>query len=159
MFEPHRHAPACVYALADCLDAILATCEDMRSTTSRPNPISASHLDRAVLALVLQARRSIRELDPLQAGLVHGCANFLVATSGLPINRPSSDPVLPEMSLPVGDDHLIAEHVRLGVLAQLAGNLLDLLEAHYVLYDDEQLMESEALISGIARVERHSHAP
>lgn len=108
---------------------------------------------------MLQARRSIRELDPLQAGLVHGCANFLVATSGLPINRPSSDPVLPEMSLPVGDDHLIAEHVRLGVLAQLAGNLLDLLEAHYVLYDDEQLMESEALISGIARVERHSHAP
>ena len=66
MFEPHRHAPACVYALADCLDAILATCEDVRSTTRRPNPISPANLDRAVLALVLEARRCIRELDPLQ---------------------------------------------------------------------------------------------
>jgi hypothetical protein len=29
MFEQHRHAPACVYALADSLDAILAICEDL----------------------------------------------------------------------------------------------------------------------------------
>jgi hypothetical protein len=159
MFEPHRHAPACVYALADCLDAILATCEDMQSTTSKPNPINAAHLDRTVLTLVLQARRSIRELDPLQAGLVHGCANFLVATSRLAINRPASDPDLPEKSLPVGDDYLIAGHAGLGVLAQLAGNLLDILEAHYVLYDDEQHPESEALITGIGRAERHSHGP
>lgn len=157
MLEPHRHAPACVYALADCLDAILATCEDVRSTTRRPNPISPSHLDRAVLALVLEARRCIRELDPLQPGLVHGCANFLVATTTLAINRPSSGPVAPEI-FPVGDDHLIAGHVRLGGLAQLAGILLDVLEAHYVLYDDKQLIESESLISGIAP-ERHSHAP
>jgi len=63
------------------------------------------------------------------------------------------------MFLPIGDDHLIAGHVRLGVLAQLAGNLLDILEAHYLLYDDEQHIESEALIGGIARVERHGHAP
>src|SRR5262245_46106217 len=97
MFEPHRHAPACVYALADCLDAILATCEDLRSTISRPNSISASHLDRAVLALVLHARRCIREFDPLQAGLVHGCANFLVATSGLAVNCPASGPVPSDM--------------------------------------------------------------
>jgi hypothetical protein len=149
MLEPHRHAPACVYALADCLDAILATCEDLRSATSRLNPISPSRLDCAVLALVLQARRCIRELDPLQPALVHGCANFLVATSSLAIDRPSSRPALPEIFLAVADDHLIAGYVRLGVLAQLAGNLLDILEAHYVLYDNEQLIESEPLISGI----------
>jgi hypothetical protein len=145
MFQPHHHAPACVYALADSLDAILATCEDLRSATSKPNPISPSHLDRGMIALALQARRCIRALDPLQSGLVHGCANFLVATSGLALNGPSSDASSPEIFLPVADDHLIAGHVNLGVIAQLAGNLLDILEAHYVLYDDEQHSESEWL--------------
>jgi hypothetical protein len=158
MFEPHRHAPACVYALADCLDAILATCEDLRSTTSSPNPISPSRLDLAVLALVRQARRCIRELDPLQPGLVHGCANFLVATSSLVIDPPSR-PALAEIFLPVGDDHLIAGYVRLGVLAQLAGNLLDILEGHYVLYENEQLIESQSSNQRDCPVERHSHAP
>jgi len=159
MFEPHRHAPVCVYTLADCLDAILATCEDLRSATSRPKPISPSDLDHAVLALVLQARRCIGELDPLQPGLVHGCANFLVATSGIAMYSPTSGPAGPEIFLPVADDHLFAGHLRLGVLAQLAGNLLDILEAHYVLYDDRQLFESESLNSGIAPAERHTHAP
>jgi len=158
MFEPQRHAPACVYELADCLDAILATCEDVRSTTRRPNPIRPAHLDHAVLGLALEARRCMRELDPLQPGLVHGCADFLVATSTLASDHPSWGPV-PQIFPPVGDDDVIAEHARLGVLAQLAGNLLDILEAHYVLYDDEQLIESESLISGIASVERHGHAP
>jgi len=59
----------------------------------------------------------------------------------------------------VADDHLFAGHLRLGVFAQLAGNLLDILEAHYVLYDDRQLFESESLNSGIAPAERHTHAP
>ena len=158
MFEPQRHAPACVYELADCLDAILATCEDVRSTTRRPNPIRPAHLDHAVLGLALEARRCMRELDPLQPGLVHGCANFLVATSTLAGDCPASGPV-PQIFSPVGDADLIAGHVHLGVLAQLAGNLLDILEAHYVLYDDEQLIESEPLISGNAPVDRHSHAP
>jgi hypothetical protein len=85
----------------------------------------------------------------LQPELVHGCANFLVATSSLAIDRPSLRPALPEIFLAVADDHLIAGYVRLGVLAQLAGNLLDILEAHYVLYDNAQLIESEPLISGI----------
>ena len=158
MFEPHRHAPACVYALADCLDAILATCEDLRSTTSRPKRISPSDLDHAVLALVLQARRCIRELDPMQPGLVQGCANFLVATSSVAINSPTSRRAVPAIFLPVADDHLFAGHLRLGVLAQLAGNLLDILEAHYVLYDDRQRIESDSLNSEIASVARHSHA-
>jgi hypothetical protein len=155
MFEPHSHTPACVYALADCLDAILATCEDLRNTTGKP--ICPSHLDRAVLALVSQARRCIRELGPLEPALVHECANFLVATSGF--NGPSSDPPLSGSFLLVADDHLISGHVRLGVLAQLAGNLLDTLEAHYVVYDEGQLIEAESLINEIAPVERHSHSP
>jgi hypothetical protein len=159
MFEPDRHAPACVYALADSLDAILAACEDLPSTTSKPALISPSHLTRAVVAIVLQARRHIRELDPLEPGLVQGCANFLVATSEVAINRSSSDPAQPEKFLLVADDHRSAEHMSLGIIAQLAGNLLDILEAHYVLYDDEQLTESEPSIRGIAPVERRSHAP
>jgi len=49
--------------------------------------------------------------------------------------------------------------VRLGVLAQLAGNLLDILEGHYVLYENEQLIESQSLNQRDCPVERHSHAP
>jgi hypothetical protein len=94
----------------------------------------------------------------LQPGLVHGCANFLVATSGVAITSPTSEPALPEIFLPLADDHLFAGYLRLGVLGQLAGNLLDILEAHYVLYDDRQLIESESPIRGNAPVGRHSHA-
>src|SRR5262249_57664293 len=90
-------------------------------------PISLSHLDRRVIAIVLQARRRIREFDPLQHELLHGCAQFLVATTGLAINRPLSDdlqPATPEISLPIADDHLIGRAPRLGVLSRPAGNRL-----------------------------------
>jgi hypothetical protein len=157
MFEQHRHAPAGVYALADSLDAILAMCEDLQSTAR--GPICLSHLDHRVIAIVLQARRRISEFDPLQHELLHGCAQFLVATTGLAINRSDDlQPATPEISQPIADDHLIGGSVRLGVLAQLAGNLLDILEAHYVLYDDEQHKENESIIGGIAPAERRSHA-
>jgi hypothetical protein len=134
-------------------------CEDLQSTAS--GPISLSHLDHRVIAIVLQARRRISEFDPLQHELLHGCAQFLVATTGLAINRPLSydlQSATPDISQPIADDHLIGGGLRLGVLAQLAGNLLDILEAHYVLYDDEQHKESESRIGGIAPTERHSHA-
>jgi hypothetical protein len=65
---------------------------------------------------------------------------------------------VPESFLRVADDHLISGRLRLGVLAQLAGNLLDILEAHYVVYDEGQLIEGESLINEIAPVERHSHS-
>jgi hypothetical protein len=158
MFEQHLHAPACVYALADSLDATLAMCEDLQSTTSEA--FNLLRVDRAAVTLVLRARQCIRELDPLQPDLVHGCAQFLVATSGLASDHPSADNLhsaTPQISLPLADDHLIGGHVRLGVLAHLAGNLLDILEAHYVLYEDEQLRDNEPLIDGIAPVERYSH--
>jgi len=94
----------------------------------------------------------------LQPGLVQRCANFLVATSGVAINSPTSRRAAPAIFLPVADEHLFAGHLRLGVLAQLAGNLLDILEAHYVLYDDRQRIESDSPNSETASVARHSHA-
>jgi hypothetical protein len=38
----------------------------------------------------------------------------------------------------ISDDYLIGRQMPLGVLAQLAGAMLDTLEAHFVLYGDER---------------------
>src|SRR5262249_21033888 len=146
-----RDVPACVYALANCLDAILASCEDLQSTT--PEPSTLFPLERAAVAHVLQARQHIREFDPFHPGLVHGCAHFLVATNQLathwqPDNlHPAS--TTQQRLLPLADDHLIGGQVHLCVLAYEAGKLLDALETHFLLYDDhyddEQLPEGEPL--------------
>ena len=50
----------------------------------------------------------------------------------------SGEPVHPQLkSLSVSDRHLIGAQMPLGALAHLAGTMLDVLEAHYVLYDDQ----------------------
>lgn len=145
MFERDRDVPACVYALADSLDAVLATCEDLQSTTTEPSTLLP--LERVAVTHVLQARQRICEFDPLQPGLVHGCASFLVATAQFGKYLKSDILELasttPQSFLPLPDDHLIAGQVCLSVLACEAGKLLDALEDHFLLYDDEQSPESE----------------
>ena len=151
MYARDRDVPACVYALANCLDAVLASCEDLQSTTAQPSTLLP--LEHAAVAHVLQARQHIREFDPFQPGLVHSCAHFLVATSQLTtdLQSDSLDPAATTQQwfLPLADDHLIGGHVRLSVLAYEASKLLDALEAHFLLYDDryddEQLPEDEPL--------------
>src|SRR5262249_1133858 len=61
MYERDRDVPACVYALANCLDAILASCEDLQSTTADPSTLVP--LEHTAVAHVLQARQHIREFD------------------------------------------------------------------------------------------------
>jgi hypothetical protein len=145
MFERDRDVPACVCALADSLDAILASCEDLQSTTAEPSTLLP--LERDAVTHVLQARQRIGEFDPFQPGLVHGCAHFLVATTQLATHLKSDNPesasTTQERFLPVPDDYLIGGLVPLSVLAYEAGKLLDALEAHFLLYDDEQLPESD----------------
>jgi len=145
MYERDRDVPACVYALANCLDAILASCEDLQSTTADPSTLVP--LEHAAVARVLQARQHIREFDPSQPGLVHGCAHFLVATNQLATHLQSDDldsaSTTQQRFLLRADDHLIGGQVHLSVLAYEAGKLLDALEAHFLLYDDEQLLENE----------------
>ena len=160
MLERDRDVPTCVYALADCLDAILASCEDLQTTTAEPSPLSP--IEHAAVAHVLQARQRIREFDPLQPGLVHGCAHFLVATSQLETQLQSdnldSASTTQQSLLPCADDHLIGGQARLGVLANEAGKLLDALEAHFLLYD-EQLPESEPFDYWATVEESHVRKP
>ena len=142
MFERHEHAPSCVYLLADSLDSILAACEDLLTL-----PIEPSHLLRLELAAVthvLQARRYIEELDAGEPTPVDQCVLFLTGTAALDLGHLRSGRSLhPKTGLsvnrPISDDYLIGRQIPLGVLAQLAGTLLDALEAHFVLYGDEHV--------------------
>src|SRR5262245_47916280 len=150
MYERDRDVPACVYELANCLDAILASCEDLQSTTAEPSTLMP--LERLAVAHVLQAHQHIHKFDPFRPGLVHDCAHFLVATSQLSAHLQSDNTASSSQQrfLPLADDHLIGGQVRLSELADEAGKLLDALEAHFLLYDedfdDEQLPESEPLV-------------
>jgi len=141
MFERHQHAPRCVYLLADSLDSILAACEDMLA--ERPDTTDLIRLELAAITHVLQARRYVEEIDTGEPALIDQCVLFLTGTaaldlehlrSGRSLRSPSS---ASEAGAPISDSHLIGRQVPLGVLAQLAGAMLDALEAYFVLYEDE----------------------
>jgi hypothetical protein len=142
MIERHHQAPACVYDLADSLDGILASCEDLQSATIELTRFPA--LAHVAIKHVLQARRYIRELDPWQPQLVDSCAHFIMGTGAMASCQPADQ--IPEhadmagrVSLPLADHDLIGGHVPLSVLAHLAGTLLDVLEAQFALYDDDTI--------------------
>jgi hypothetical protein len=139
MFERHEHASRCVYLLADSLDSILAACEDLPSQHT-------SHrlrLELAAITHVLQARRYIEEIDATEPTLVDQCVLFLTGTAALDLEhlrsgRPAHVQRAMSESVLISDDYLIGRQMPLGVLAQLAGTMLDTLEAHFVLYSGEQ---------------------
>ena len=141
MVERHEYAPKCVYLLADSLDSVLAACEDLPS-----QHIERGHLLRLELAAithVLQARRYIEEIDAREPTLVDQCVLFLTGTAALDLEHLRSgraahvQRAMPE-SVAISDDYLIGRQMPLGALAQLAGTMLDTLEAHFVLYGGEQ---------------------
>jgi hypothetical protein len=134
MSERHQHAPRCVPLLADSLDSILAACEDLLIPRAE-----RFRLELAAITHVLQARRHMEELDAVEPEVLDQCALFLAGTASLELARVrSGEPVHPQLkSLSVSDSYLIGGHMPLGALAHLAGTVLDVLEAHYVLYDDQ----------------------
>ena len=141
MFERHEHASRCVYLLADSLDSILAACEDLPSQHIEPSHLL--RLELAAITHVLQARRYIEEIDATEPTLIDQCVLFLTGTAALDLEhlrsgRPAHfQRAMPESVL-ISDDYLIGRQMPLGVLAQLAGTMLDALEAHFVLYGGEQ---------------------
>ena len=138
MVERHEYAPRCVYLLADSLDSILAACEDLLGQPVEPSQIL--RLELAAITHVLQARRCIEEIDANEPTLVDQCVLFLAGTAAFDLEhlRSGRSPrPLQSTGLSITDDYLIARQMPLRVLAQLAGAMLDALEAHFVLYDDE----------------------
>jgi hypothetical protein len=138
MSERHQHAPKYVYLLADSLDSILAACEDLLG-----QHVERSHvlrLELAAITHVLQARRYIEEIDANEPTLVDRCVLFLTGTAALDLeDLRSSRAAQPAQAtgLSISDDYMIGRQMPLLVLAQLAGAMLDALEAHFVLYGDE----------------------
>jgi hypothetical protein len=160
MIERHHQAPACVYGLADSLDGILASCEDLQSTMVELARFPA--LELAAIKHVLQARRYIRELDPWQPQIVDMCAHFLMGTGAIASCHLADE--IPEradtaVSLPLADHDLIGGHVPLSALAHLAGTLLDVLEAQFALYDDDAFdTESSPLPRTTATADHHQQS-
>ena len=139
MSERHQHAPRCVSLLADSLDSILAVCEDLLIPKANASP-ERFRLELAAITHVVQARRHMEELDAMESGVLDQCSIFFAGTASLELARVRSrEPVHPQLkSLAVSDSYLIGGQMPLGALAHLAGTMLDVLEAHYVLYDDQE---------------------
>src|SRR5262245_43650481 len=146
MIKRDCDASACVYGLADSLDGILASCEDLQKTAMSPSELRA--LELAVIKYVLQARRYIREFDPWQPQLVTSCAHFLMATAALTSDsleggKPEREGIAAKRVSP--EDHdLIGGQVPLNVVRHLAGTLLDVLEAQFALFEEDVVVEESA---------------
>jgi hypothetical protein len=142
MFERHQHAPRCVYVLADSLDSILAACEDLLVQSCEPSYLL--RLELIAITHVLQARRAIQEIEETEPGLVDQCVLFLTGTAALDLEHlrsgrsPHNREVISTIP-PIGQHHLIGRQVPLNILAEVAGTMLDVLEAHFVLYGDEDV--------------------
>jgi hypothetical protein len=80
----------------------------------------------------------MEELDVVEPEVLDQCTLFLAGTASLEFARVrSGEPVHPQLkSLSVSDSYLIGAQMPLGALAHVAGTMLEVLEAHYVLYDD-----------------------
>jgi hypothetical protein len=124
--------------LADSLDSILAACEDLLIPKADASS-QRFRLELAAITHVLQAHRHMEELDAMEPEVLDQCALFLAGTASLELARVRSrEPVHPQLkSLSVSDSYLIGGQMPLGALAHVAGAMLDVLEAHYVLYDDQ----------------------
>jgi hypothetical protein len=140
MLERQSQAPACVYRLADSLDTVLAACEDLVKGSLEPN--SAIGLELAAVTHIMQARRLIDELAPLEPAVMDQCTVFLAGTSPFaPEYFGRGNLAHPPRGV-FGGNHgseqaLIGNAMPIGVVAQLAAAMLDTLEAFYVLYADD----------------------
>jgi hypothetical protein len=145
MSKPAEHGPHSVYALADSLDSILAACEDLLTLDADANRMFRSEL--AAITHVMQARRHAEDLDVSDLRLHDHCALFLAGTAELAGDRLRNNASCLEPStIPASDNHKIAGRVPLGALAELAGALLDALEEHFVLYEEQPPPASGALL-------------
>jgi hypothetical protein len=163
MSERHQHASRCVYNLADSLDSILAACEDLLAGHSEP-----SHLLRIELSAithVLQARRYIEDLDAAEPALLDQCVLFLAGTAAFDLEHlRSGRPLHPHLpaspDLRISESYMVGRQLPIGALAELTAAMLDALEAHFVLYEDENDSGSSHLPAIEERhvAERHIHA-
>jgi hypothetical protein len=135
-----------VYLLADSLDSILAACEDLLAQDAA-EPGNLLRLELAAITHVLQARRYVGEIEVQEPTLVDHCGLFAAGTVALDLERLRTgrsaqaqrpEPAPAPTSLRT-DEFLIGGEMPLGLLAQLAGALLDALEARFVLYDDDKI--------------------
>ena len=99
-------------------------------------------VELAAITHVLQARRYLEEIDAREPALVDQCVLFLTGTAEFGLDHLRAGRTVQPRSalstgLPSATEHLIGGQIPLGVLADLAGMMLDALEAHFVLYDEE----------------------
>ena|SRR5689334_9473478 len=140
MSERQSQAPACVYRLADSLDTVLAACEDL--VKGSPEPNSAIGLELAAVTHIMQARRLIDELAPLEPAVMDQCTVFLAGTAPFaPEYFGRGNLAHPPRGAFGGDlrseQALIGNAVPICVVAQLVATTLDALDAFYVLYADD----------------------
>jgi hypothetical protein len=140
-----QQAPQCVYDLANCLDTVLAACEDLLHS-SQTKAATLGRLELIAISHVLKARRSLQELCVDDDALLDQIALFLAATGGLADLRagvfdgaPGAEAFSAHERLSVTDDYLIGGRTPVAILADLASAMLNLLEARYgALWDNER---------------------
>ena len=140
-----QQAPQCVYDLANCLDTALAACEDLLHS-SQTKAATLGRLELTAISHVLKARRSLQELWVDDDALSDQVALFLAATGGFTDSRAGvfdsargAEPLDTHDRLSVTEDYLIAGRTPVGILADLACAILNLLEARYgALWDNER---------------------
>ena len=143
MSERHQYAPQCVYLLADSLDSVLAACEDLLASRTG-DPCELFRLELAAITGTTQARRCIDQLNAIEPEVLDKSTLFLAATDSLDVAHLRRGQILRLQikSMAVSDQYPIGDAMPLGILAQIAATLLDTLEAHYVLYDGENELQS-----------------
>lgn len=149
MVDRLQHAPKCVYTLADSLDSVLAACEDLLKLQAF-EPSALLGLELSVITHVLDARRRIKDLELSDPWLVDQSILFLTGTAALDLDHlRSARPIQPRRSqhthVQVSDAFMIGQQLPLGFLAELATAMLDALEAHFVLYDEEPSITAQSV--------------
>jgi len=119
--------PKSVYVLANHLDAVLAACEDfLKSSEAKAGHVG--RLELTAITHVLQARRCLQDLWLDDDAVSDQATMFLVGTSGLAHLAASGSP---QRAAAHSADYLIGQQVPVGIIAELAGGLLDVLEARH----------------------------
>jgi hypothetical protein len=145
MLQRQLNAPANIYALADHLDGILATCEDLLRLDGRHTDMewflaSVRRYEVAAILRVLRVREYAEGLDSSDPDIAAAAAMFLRGTMAFTQGNGA------HAASPLGgaaDRHnfaithhfTIGRRIQLGLLSALAGTFLSALEIAYVLYD------------------------
>jgi hypothetical protein len=121
--------PKGVYVLANHLDAVLAACEDYLKS-SEAKAVHVGRLELTAITHVLQARRCLQDLWLDDDAVSDEATMFLVGTSGF-ASLPGSGADRRAGATTNAADYLIGGQAPAGIIADLAGGLLDVLEARY----------------------------